>query len=153
MLRRQHIAADCRKLPLCDGKVPSRDQRIVYNFKRCFRSSPFLSLALDPCLQTIQSYRLARPSCRARASIDQVANTRLTNYTTIKLRLSQIKKTPLAIAPFASNLLISYRLLSSTLLTTLIRALLSLAKSPLPYPFSLQKSLTADSISILTIIN
>ena len=62
---------------------------------------------------------------------------RRTNYTTIRLRLSQIKKIPLAIAPSASNLLISYRLLSSILLITLIRALLSLAKSPLPYLFSL----------------
>jgi len=50
MLRRWHITADCRKLPLRDGKVPLRDQRIVHNFKRCFRSSPFLSLALDPRL-------------------------------------------------------------------------------------------------------
>jgi len=32
------------------GKLPSRDQRIVYSFKQCFRSSPFLSLALDPRL-------------------------------------------------------------------------------------------------------
>ena len=35
--------AHCRKLP-------SRDQRIVHNFERCFRSSPFISLALDPHL-------------------------------------------------------------------------------------------------------
>jgi len=77
---------------------------------------------------------------------------RLTDYTTIRLRLSQIKKTPLAIAPSASNLLINYRPLSSTLLKTLIRALLSLAKSPLLYLFSLQKSLTADSVSVLTTI-
>jgi len=32
------------------GKLPLRDQRIVYSFERCFRSSPFLSLALDPHL-------------------------------------------------------------------------------------------------------
>jgi len=25
-----------------------RDRKIVYNSERCFRSSPFLSLALDP---------------------------------------------------------------------------------------------------------
>ena len=32
------------------GKLPLRDQRIIYSFERCFRSSPFLSLALDPRL-------------------------------------------------------------------------------------------------------
>jgi len=47
MLWRWHVAADCRKLPLRDSKVPLHDQRIVYNFEQYFRSSPFLSLALD----------------------------------------------------------------------------------------------------------
>jgi len=46
----RQIALDCRNLPSRDGKLPSRDQMIVYSFERCFRSSPFLSLALDPCL-------------------------------------------------------------------------------------------------------
>ena len=50
MLWYWHIAAHYRRLLLRDGKVPLRDRRIVYNFKRCFRSSPFLSLALDPRL-------------------------------------------------------------------------------------------------------
>jgi len=44
------LAATCRNLPLRNGKLPSRDQMIVYSFERCFRSSPFLSLALDPRL-------------------------------------------------------------------------------------------------------
>ena len=69
------IAVNCRHVIVSCGKLPLRDQKIVYNFERCFRSSCFLSLALDPRLQTIQSYRLARPSCHARASIDRVANT------------------------------------------------------------------------------
>ena len=68
------LPLDCRNLPLYNSKLPLCDQRIVYSFERYFRSSPFLSLALNPRLQTIQSYRLARPSYRARASIDRVAN-------------------------------------------------------------------------------
>ena len=47
------VLANCRQIaamPSRDSKLPSRDQRIVYSFKRCFRSSSFLSLALDPRL-------------------------------------------------------------------------------------------------------
>jgi len=36
-----------RKAHVTEGP---RDRKIVYNSERCFRSSPFLSLALDPRL-------------------------------------------------------------------------------------------------------
>jgi len=32
------------------GHVSLRDSRTAYNFERRYPSSPFLSLALDPCL-------------------------------------------------------------------------------------------------------
>jgi len=46
----RQIAANCHYVMASCGKLPLRDQKIVYNFKRCFRSSYFLSLALDPYL-------------------------------------------------------------------------------------------------------
>jgi len=51
---------------------------------------------------------------------------RLTNRITIRLRLSLTKKTPLVIAPSASNLLTSYRPLSSTVGITVGGVLVSI---------------------------
>ena len=76
-----------------------------------------------------------------------------TDYMTIRLKLSQVKKTLLVIAPFVSNLLSNYRPQSSTLLITWIRALLSLVKPLLIYLSSLLKSLMEDFVFILIIIS
>jgi len=50
LANRRQITANCRHVMASCGKLLSRDQKIVYNFERCFRSSCFLSLALDPRL-------------------------------------------------------------------------------------------------------
>jgi len=42
--------ANCRHIMASCGKLLSHNQKIVYNFKQCFYSSYFLSLALDPYL-------------------------------------------------------------------------------------------------------
>jgi len=46
----RQIAANCRHVMASCGKLPLRNQKIVYNLEQYFRSSCFLSLALDPRL-------------------------------------------------------------------------------------------------------